>query len=155
MAGTDEPMTADRRDAVVDAVEADVLTGFEDVLTPIDFAVTGPFADREVLAEGPFAVVAWTFTGIDNGRGFNNMWPTAKRVTVFGLTIVDTSAGDEAEGWEFHRHIDWNGVNAQLGGSQGRTTAPLLVKKSAYAVDLAELSLDADPDYDGYSGRTR
>ena len=155
MAATDTPMTDDEREAVVAAVEADVLTGFDGVLTPMSFDVSGPFADRQVLAEGAFAVVSWTFKGIDNGRGFNNMWPTAKRVTVFGLTIVDTSTGDDADGWEFHRHIDWNGVNAQLGGSQGRSSAPVLVKKSEFAVGLAEWDLALDPDFDGYSGRNR
>ena len=77
----------------------------------------GPIVDRG------FAVVNWTFVGLDVGRGFNRMWPTGKLVTARGVTFLDLSTG------LFQRHVDWNGINSQLGGSRGRASAPLLVKQ--------------------------
>lgn len=110
---------------VVSAVFDDVVAGLDGLLAPVSFTLDGPFAASGALVEGDNAVVVWLFTGVDNGEGFNNLWPTAKVVTVRGVTIVDTSASE----WLFHRHVDWNGVSAQLGGSLGRSATPLLVKK--------------------------
>lgn len=132
---------ASRDAALVNAVERDVCDGLDDFLRPLDrpgdpaFALDGPFAGSGVLVDDPFAVVGWRYRGVDDGVGFNNMWPTGKVVTVTGLTIVDT--GPEA--WLFHRHVDWNGVDSQLGGSRGRSSSPLLVKKPDEARYLAAI----------------
>lgn len=136
-------MTAktDRTAALVDAVQRDVCDGLDDYLRPLDrpgdpaFALDGPFASAGALIDDPFAVVGWRYRGVDDGAGFNGMWPTGKVVTVSGLTIVDTSADE----WSFHRHVDWNGVDSQLGGSRGRTSSPVLVKKPDEARYLAAL----------------
>ena len=125
----------------VAAVEADVLDGLDDFLRPLDrpgdpaFVLDGPFAASGALVDEPFAVVGWRYRGVDDGAGFNGMWPTGKVVTVCGLTIIDTSSDD----WTFHRHVDWNGVDSQLGGSRGRTSSPVLVKKPDEARYLAAL----------------
>jgi hypothetical protein len=125
-------LPADRA-PIADAVFTDVITGLDGLLTPMSFALDGPFQDAGAVIDGDIAVVVWRFVGIDNGRGFNNLWPTAKRVTVRGVTIVDRSD----EPWQFHRHIDWNGVNAQLGGSLGRSSAPIFVKAPEHALFYA------------------
>jgi len=121
-------LPADRQ-PIAHAVYDDVVTGVGDLLTPLSFELAGPFAASGALVEGDTAIVVWTFVGVDNGRGFNNLWPTAKRVTMRGVTIVEM--GDEP--WLFHRHIDWNAVNAQLGGSLGRAATPLFVRKPEHA----------------------
>ena len=79
----------------------------------------GPFAETGPLIDGHFAVVQWRYRGGDtNARSFNGLWPTAECIEVRGLTVVDTSRPR----WLFHRHVDWNRVNSQLGGSRGRTS---------------------------------
>ena len=78
--------------------------------------------------------MSWKFTGIDRRSGFNGMWPTAKSIEVRGVTVVDSS-GEEPV---FHRNVDWNAVNSQLGGSRGRSSTPILVRKAEDAVFYAE-----------------
>jgi hypothetical protein len=117
-------LPADREDIVKEVYE-DVRAGLSEHLTPTSFALDGPFADRGALVDGDLAVVQWVFEGVDNRVGFNNLWPTAKHVTVRGVTFVDLDARPH----QFHRHVDWNGVSSQLGGSLGRAASPLLVKK--------------------------
>lgn len=109
-----------------EAVEADVIAGLADELEPRDFTVVGPFASQGALidTEGTFAVVQWIYRGIDNRQGFNALWPTGTEVRVPGLTVVDTKSDPVL----FYRHVDWNEVNSQLGGSLGRTSAPELIK---------------------------
>ena len=119
--------------SVVSAVRADVERGLRNELAPVDFATVGPFAEPGALVDPPFAVVSWRFVGIDCRRGFNGMWPTAKQVEVRGVTIVDTSASP----WVFHRHVDWNAVNSQLGGSRGRSSTPIPVRSAEDAVFYA------------------
>lgn len=108
------------------AVKADVITGLEDELEPRDFAIVGPFASQGALidTEGTFAVVQWMYYGIDNRQGFNALWPTGIEIRVPGLTVVDMTSDPVL----FYRHVDWNEVNSQLGGSLGRTSAPELIK---------------------------
>lgn len=111
--------------SIVFTVYEDVRDGLADYLHPVSFDVDGPFAAAGALVQDHLAVVQWVFVGVDDGKGFNNLWPTAKTITVRGLTIVDMAA----QPWEFRRHIDWNAVSSQLGGSLGRSATPLLVKK--------------------------
>ncbi len=119
------PTSLDAPEAeVVRAVYDDVVDGLRDHLHPLSFDVEGPFATPGALLSDPYAVVQWVFVGVDDGEGFNNLWPTAKKITVRGVTIVDRSPAD----WLFHRHIDWNAVSSQLGGSLGRSATPLLVR---------------------------
>jgi hypothetical protein len=129
----DDQTPTPTRDQLVLAVEDDVRRGLGSRLHPLEFTLTGPFADRGALIDGSFAVVQWTFRGVDDGEGFNGMWPTGKSVRVTGVTVIDLSA----DPWQFHRHVDWNALNAQLGGSRGRTSSPLLVKKPEEARYLA------------------
>jgi hypothetical protein len=133
---TTDPAAAE----LVAAVEADVRAGLDGFVHPLEFTVVGPFADRGALVDGPFAAVQWQLVGVDDGRGFNGMWPTGKSVCVAGLTVIDR----RGEPWLFHRHVDWNLVNAQLGGSRGRTSSPLLVKKPEEAQYLAALHYGFD-----------
>lgn len=128
-------LTATTRD-VVDAVAADVLVGLGTHLRVLELELDGPFADRGALVDGDLAVAGWRLRGIDDRAGFNGMWPTGKAVHVHGVTIVDRSV----EPWRFHRHVDWNALNAQLGGSRGRTSGPLLVKRPEEATYLAALA---------------
>jgi hypothetical protein len=121
------------RDAIVRAVYDDVRVGLADYLTAVSFDVVGPFAATGALVEGSMAVVQWQFVGIDDGKGFNNLWPTAKTVEVRGVTFVDLDAQPQ----QFHRHVDWNGVSSQLGGSLGRAATPLLVTKREDALFYA------------------
>lgn len=134
-------LPADRR-PIAQAVCDDVVTGLTGLLTPLSFALDGPFASRGALIEGDTATVVWQFVGVDNGRGFNNLWPTAKRITVRGVTIVEMGS----DPWLYHRHIDWNGVNAQLGGSLGRSAAPLFVRKREHALFYAADHYHFDED---------
>jgi hypothetical protein len=121
---------------VVQAVEADVRDGLDDMLRPLSFSLVGPFADEGALVDGSFAVVQWALDGVDDGAGFNGMWPTGKAVRVTGVTVVDRRSNP----WVFHRHVDWNSLNAQLGGSRGRTSSPLLVKRPEEAQYFAALA---------------
>lgn len=129
---------------IVRVVFEDVRDGLAEYLHAISFDVDGPFKDAGALVDGDLAVVQWVFVGVDDGKGFNNLWPTAKQITVRGLTIVDRSKRD----WAFHRHVDWNAVSSQLGGSLGRAATPLLVKKPEdavfYASDHYEFEEEAD-----------
>lgn len=122
-------------DDVVDAVEADVRAGLQGMLRPLSFNVVGPFREQRALIDGPFAVVQWALDGVDDGSGFNGMWPTGKAVRVTGVTVVEHAN----KPWLFHRHVDWNSLNAQLGGSRGRSSSPLLVKRPEEAQYLAAL----------------
>ncbi len=126
------------RAACVAAVRADVLAGFADLLSAGTFALTEPLAGLGALVDGDFAVVAWELHGVDNLSGFNNLWPTAKLVTVTGVTIVDR----RPDPWLFFRQVDWNALNAQLGSANGRSTSPLLIKHPDTARELAALAYD-------------
>ena len=130
------------REPIVRAVHDDVRAGLAPYLQAESFDLDGPFAAQGALVEGTTAVVQWVFVGIDNGKGFNNLWPTAKRITVRGVTFVDTSE----EPWQFHRHVDWNGVSSQLGGSLGRAATPVRIVKENEARELAELHYEFETD---------
>jgi hypothetical protein len=137
------PNLADPAATIVRTVYEDVRQGLEPYLHAISFDVEGPFAATGALLQDPYAVVQWVFVGVDDGIGFNNLWPTAKQVTVRGLTIVDRSE----DVWQFHRHVDWNSVSSQLGGSLGRSATPILVKKREDALFYAADHYDfEDPD---------
>lgn len=140
---------ADRSPDLVDRVRAavaeDVAAGLGPLLQQLDFAFVGPFTERGALVDAPYVVVEWRYTGVDNGDGFNGMWPTGKQVVVPGLTIVDTSPDQ----WLFHRHVDWNTVNSQLGGSRGRASTPLPVKRPDEARFYAALHYEFDGVADG------
>ncbi len=126
------------RDACVKAVHQDVSAGFADLLSAGAFSLDEPLAEIGALIDGDWAVVAWRFTGVDDLTGFNNLWPTAKRVTVTGVTIVDR----RADPWLFHRQVDWNALNAQLGSANGRSSSPLLIKHPDTARELAAWEYD-------------
>jgi hypothetical protein len=129
--------------SIVFTVYEDVRDGLAEYLHPVSFDVDGPFAAAGALVADRFAVVQWVFVGVDDGKGFNNLWPTAKTITVRGVTIVDMGK----KNWEYHRHIDWNGVSSQLGGSLGRSATPLLVKKPEDALFYASAHYSfEDPD---------
>ena len=133
-----EPTPADRA-AILAAVERDTLTGFADRLSGLRFDLAPPLdALGGALVDGSFGVVAWHLRGVDDLDGFNHMWPTAKEVLVHGVTIVATGT----DPWTFHRQVDWNGLNAQLGGSGGRASSPLLVKSSEEARFFAALHFE-------------
>ncbi len=108
---------------IIAGVEADVVAGLGSMLALVHdhdgFEVVGPFAEVGPLIDGDFAVVQWRYRGGDTSpRSFNGLWPTGECIEVRGLTVVDISG----EAWLFHRHVDWNLVNSQLGGSRGRTS---------------------------------
>lgn len=108
---------------IIAAVQTDVIDGLGAMLPAVHahdgFEVVGPFADRGPLVDGDYAVVQWRYRGGDTSpRSFNGLWPTGECIEVRGLTVVDTSGPT----WLFHRHVDWNAVNSQLGGSRGRTS---------------------------------
>ena len=112
------------KNEIVQAVRADVEAGLSDLLHIERFETVGPFAEAGALVDARHAVVCWSLVGIDCKTGFNGMWPTAKRIEVKGISVVDASE----EPWTFSRHVDWNHVNSQLGGSRGRTSAPFTVR---------------------------
>jgi hypothetical protein len=130
------------RDAIVRDVFHDVLDGLADYLQAESFDVVGPFAATGALIDGGIAVEQWEFVGIDNGKGFNNLWPTAKRVLVRGVTFVEL----DEEPRQFHRHVDWNGVSSQLGGSLGRAATPIVVTKREDALFYAAHHYDVDAE---------
>ena len=110
-------------DEIIAAVKRDVEEGLGSMLPALHdhdgFALSGPFADSGPLVDGDFAVVQWRYRGGDTSpRSFNGLWPTGECIEVRGLTVVDR----RGERWLFHRHVDWNAVNSQLGGSRGRTS---------------------------------
>ncbi|MEL6982581.1 MAG: hypothetical protein AAFO29_09165, partial [Actinomycetota bacterium] len=105
------------------AVQTDVIDGLGSMLPAVHdhdgFDIVGPFAGTGPLVDGDYAVVQWRYRGGDTSpRSFNGLWPTGECIEVRGLTVVDMSGDD----WLFHRHVDWNAVNSQLGGSRGRTS---------------------------------
>ena len=108
------------REPIVRAVHDDVRAGLAPYLQAESFDLDGPFAAAGALVEGTTAVVQWVFVGIDNGKGFNNLWPTGQAHHRAGRDIRRHVRGAVA----FHRHIDWNGVSSQLGGSLGRCRHP-------------------------------
>jgi len=128
-------LTATSRE-IVEAVRTDALAGLGAHLRVLELELDGPFADRGALVDGDLGVVGWRVRGVDDREGFNGMWPTGKAVRVHGITVVDRSATP----WRFRRHVDWNALNAQLGGSRGRTSGPLLVKRPEEATYLAALA---------------
>ena len=130
------------RDAIVRAVYDDVRVGLADYLRAVSFDVDGPFAATGALVEGSLAVVQWLFVGIDDGKGFNNLWPTAKKIEVRGVTFVEL----DPEPRRFHRHVDWNGVSSQLGGSLGRAATPLIVTAREDALFYAAHHYDVDAE---------
>ena len=109
---------------IIAAVRADVEEGLRRLLPARSdehegFELLGPFLEHGALIDGDFGVVQWRYRGGDvNPKGFNGLWPTAKRIEVRGLTVVDVGS----DPWLFHRHVDWNAVNSQLGGSRGRNS---------------------------------
>lgn len=125
-------------DEIVEAVRQDVLAGIGHLLNEVEFRPTGPFAHQRALVDGPFAAVQWTFEGVDCCDGFGGMWNTGKCVEVRGLTVVDMS-GDTIL---FQRHIDWNAVNSQLGGSRGRTAGD-----ADYVLDFKTARNNAEQAY--------
>lgn len=114
-------------------VEDDVKEGLQDFLEMIRFEIVKPFDKVEALVDGDLAAVQWVYEGFDCCGGLNGMWPTGKPVSVRGLTLVDTS-GEETL---FSRHVDWNAVNSQLGGSRGRAST------SVRASNIAEATANA------------
>lgn len=107
--------TLEALQAVVKRDAQDGLAGF---LKLTDFSFVDIFGVAQALVDGDFAAVQWVFEGVDC-EGLNGMWPTGKVVVVRGLTLVDTRTVD----LRFSRHIDWNSVNSQLGGSRGRSAS--------------------------------
>jgi hypothetical protein len=129
------PDTTATATALIKAVERDTRDGLGEHLHWLDFRTAGPFADHGALIDEAFGVVQWELEGIDDGPGFHAMWPTGKKVTVSGLTVVNLGQ----KPWTFHRHVDWNGLNTQLGGSRGRSSSPILIKGADEARYLAAL----------------
>ena len=128
--------------AVVEAVDRDVTLGLQHHLRRLRFTPTGLFADRGAVVDGPHAVVQWLFVGVDCCEGFGGMWNTGRQIEVHGVTVVDTS-GDE---WIFDRHVDWNSVNAQLGGSRGRA-----VTDDRFAIDRDAARANAELAFESAS----
>jgi hypothetical protein len=102
-----------------DAVHKDVTSGLERHLRELSFRTVRPFGAIDGLIDGDYAAIQWVYEGVDCQGNLNGMWPTGKAIEVRGLTLVDTT-GDEPV---FSRHIDWNAVNSQLGGSRGRASS--------------------------------
>jgi hypothetical protein len=121
------------RARLVEVVRQDVLAGFASLLSEPAFALDGPIAALGALVDGDLAVVGWVLGGVDDQEGFATMWPTGKHVEVRGVTIIDRRGGADTERWRFARHVDWNGLNAQLGATSGRASSPIPITSIAQA----------------------
>jgi hypothetical protein len=97
-------------EAIVELVEADVRSVFDEAFPDGRFEVPPPFGDLGLIGNADVAAVPWIWRGTHTGH-FREVRRTGLDVEITGTTFI-TDAGEELL---FHRIVDWHSLYRQLG----------------------------------------